>query len=50
MEERVYKTMSRTAGWNIALGIVVMVIGVASGVLLIIGGGRLLSAKSKVLF
>lgn len=50
MEEKIYKVMRGVAGWNIALGVVVMVIGIASGILLIVGGSKLLSAKSKVLF
>lgn len=50
MEEKVYKTMGGTGAWNIVLGIVVLTVGVASGVLLIIGGAKLLAARSKVLF
>lgn len=50
MEEKVYKTMGGTGAWNIVLGIVVLTVGVASGVLLIIGGAKLLAGRSKVLF
>lgn len=50
MEEKVYRTMRGTGAWNIVLGIVVLVVGVASGVMLIIGGAKLLAEKSKVLF
>ncbi|MBQ7358993.1 MAG: hypothetical protein IJW63_02725 [Lachnospiraceae bacterium] len=48
--ERVFKTMRGTGALNIALGVVVLVVGVASGVLLIIGGAKLLGDKSKILF
>lgn len=50
MEEKVYKTMGSAGAWNIALGIVVLVVGVASGVMLIIHGAKLLAGRSKVLF
>ncbi len=50
MEERVYRIMGGTGAWNIVLGIVVLTVGVASGVLLIIGGAKLLAGRSKVLF
>ena len=50
MEERTYQIMSRTGGWNIALGIVSIVVGVSAGVLLIISGGKLLAGKSRIMF
>ncbi len=50
MEEKVYKTMRGTGAWNIVIGIVVMVIGVAAGVMLIVGGAKLLADKRKILF
>ncbi|MCI8947438.1 MAG: hypothetical protein HFI91_10345 [Lachnospiraceae bacterium] len=50
MEEKAYKIMGLTGGLNITLGVIAIVAGIASGVLLIVGGGRLLAAKSKLLF
>lgn len=50
MEEKVYKTMGRGGALNITLGVIAIVTGLTSGVLLIIAGGRLLAAKSKILF
>lgn len=50
MEERVHKTMTWTGALNIALGIVSIVIGLASGILLIVGGSRLLADRKKLLF
>lgn len=50
MDEKVYKTMSSTGSANIVLGIISVVVGVATGVLLIINGARLLAGKSKIMF
>lgn len=50
MEERTYKTMGGSGALNIALGVVVLVVGVASGVLLMISGAKLLAGRSKILF
>ena len=43
MDERIYKTMGRSGALSIVLG-------VTSGVMLLISGGRLLTGKSKILF
>ncbi len=50
MDERVYKTMSRSGALSIAIGVISIVVGVTSGVLLLISGGRLLAGKAKILF
>ena len=50
MEERIYKTMSRSGALNVVCGVVAIAIGVAMGVLLNISGSKLLSRKSKILF
>lgn len=50
MEEKAYKTMSRTGALNITLGVIALVAGIAGGVLLIVSGARLLAVKSKLLF
>lgn len=50
MNEKVYKTMENVGGWNIALGIVLIVVGVTMGVLQIIHGGRLLNGKKDITF
>lgn len=50
MEEKVYKTMRGTGATNIAIGIVTIIMGIAGGILLIIGGAKLLSRKSDILF
>lgn len=50
MEERTYKTMGGSGALNIAVGVVALVVGVASGVLLIISGAKSLAGRSKILF
>lgn len=50
MNEKTYKTMSTVGGGNIALGIVVLVTGLAAGILMIINGARLLKRKSEIMF
>lgn len=48
--EKAYKTMNGSGALNLILGAVVTIIGVTSGVLLIISGAKLLAAKSKIMF
>lgn len=50
MDEKIYKTMGGSGALNIVLGIVVLAVGAASGVLLIVSGAKLLSRKSRILF
>lgn len=48
--EKIYRSMKFSAAVNITLGIVMIVCGIAGGILLLISGGKLLSNKSKILF
>lgn len=50
MEEKIYKTMGGAGALNISVGVVILVAGITSGVLLIISGAKLLAGKSKILF
>ena len=50
MDEKIYKAMGRAAALSIILGVVLIVVGLTSGILLLISGGRLLIGKSKILF
>ena len=50
MNEKIYKTMSRCGAASIALGIIVLVTGVASGVLMLVSGARLLKRKTEITF
>ena len=49
MSEKIYKAMRNAGALSIVLGIVTLVTGIASGILLIISGANLLKKKSSVL-
>ena len=49
MNERIYKTMANPGAGSLALGIVVLVTGLVTGVLMIVNGARLLKRKSDIL-
>lgn len=46
--EKIYQTMSRCGAGGLALGIVVLVMGVVSGVLMIIGSAKLIKQKYQI--
>lgn len=48
--EKAYKSMKLIGAANIAIGITVLVTGVAAGILAIIGGARLLKNKHELIF
>ena len=48
MEEKVYKTMGNVGAFNIVIGICVIATGIASGVMLIINGARLIKKKYEL--
>ena len=50
MEERTYKVLRGAGAANITLGIVSLVVGVATGVLLIISGAKLFASKKNIMF
>ena len=49
-EEKVYKTMKSVGTFNLVMGILAIVAGVAIGVTFIINGTKLLAQKSDILF
>ena len=49
MGEKIYNTMKQAGALNVTLGIVSLAVGVASGILLIIHGAKLLKRKGDVL-
>lgn len=49
MDEKVYKTIGTVGGGTLAIGICVLVTGIASGILLIVGGARLLKNKERLI-
>ena len=44
-QEKLYRTMSRSGGIGIAAGSAVILIGIASGVLMIVSGAKLLLSR-----
>lgn len=48
--EKTYRTMKIVGAGNIALGIIMAVVGVTAGVITIIGGARLLKGKEELTF
>ena len=50
MDERLYKLLGGSGALNLAFGIISIVVGVATGVLLIINGGKLLASRKKIIF
>ena len=50
MEEKSYKLLGGSGALNIAVGAVVLVSGIASGVLLIVNGARQLAHRGKLIF
>ena len=50
MGEKIYNSMKRAGTWNLVLGIILAVVGVAMGVLFIVNGSKLLKDKADVTF
>lgn len=50
MSEKIYTTMKSVGIGNLVMGILLIVAGIASGVIMIISGGKLLKKKSDILF
>lgn len=48
--EKVYKSMKHVGAGNIALGVVIMVVGVVVGIVSIATGAKLLKAKANITF
>lgn len=48
--EKAYKTMSSAGAANIVLGIIMIVTGVAAGIITVINGARLLRHKHEITF
>lgn len=50
MMEKIYHTMKSVGVWNLVLGILMILAGVVSGILLILNGAKLLKKKSDLMF
>lgn len=48
--EKTYKTMANVGAGDLTLGIIILVTGVVTGILMIINGARLLKGKSDLMF
>ena len=48
--EKLYKTLGLTGAANITVGIVVIVIGVAAGIVSIVAGAKLINSKKGMMF
>ena len=48
--EKTYTTMRTVGGGSIALGIIVLVTGMVTGILMVVNGARLLKAKKEITF
>lgn len=48
--EKIYRTVARSGAGNLALGIIILVTGVTTGILLIINGAGLLKQKGLITF
>ncbi|MBQ7613813.1 MAG: hypothetical protein IJU77_02110 [Butyrivibrio sp.] len=49
MEEKTYKVLGGAGALNIAFGVISIVVGVTTGVLLIISGGKLLASRRNII-
>lgn len=50
MMERIYTTMRNTGAASIVVGVVILVVGITTGIVAIINGALLLKRKSDVTF
>lgn len=50
MNEKAYKLMRSVGAGSIVIGIIILVTGIATGVLAIVNGARLLKRKSDLIF
>ena len=50
MEDKVYRSMGVIGAYNLAVGIILMVVGVTCGILSIIGGAHLFKNQKKLTF
>lgn len=50
MSERPYKTMEQAGAGNLVIGILLIVVGLVTGILTIVNGARLLKSKSELIF
>lgn len=49
MDEKLYKTIGFSGAANLTIGICILVIGIASGILLILNGAKLIKSRKNIL-
>lgn len=49
VNEKIYNTMSSAGAGNLVVGIIVLVTGLVTGILMIVNGARLLKHKSDIM-
>ncbi|EET59888.1 hypothetical protein BRYFOR_08011 [Marvinbryantia formatexigens DSM 14469] len=47
--EKIYRTLSATGAGDIVIGILVIVVGLAAGILAVVNGARLLASRKHVM-
>ena len=50
MHEKIYNMMGTIGGSSIAMGVIVLVVGAATGIMMIINGARLLGKRGEITF
>ena len=50
MSEKIYSTMKSVGIGNLVTGILIIVVGIAGGIIMIISGAKLLNKKKDILF
>ncbi len=50
MNEKIFKMMGTTGAGNIAIGIIIMVVGVTVGIIAIVSGAKLVKGKNDIMF
>lgn len=50
MNEKIFKIMGTTGAGNIAIGIIVLIVGVTVGTIAIISGAKLVKGKNDIIF
>lgn len=48
--EKIYRTLSTTGAGDIVIGVLVIVVGLAAGIIAIVNGARLLASRKRVIF
>lgn len=50
MPEKAYQTMKHAGAWGIVMGVLLLIAGVAIGIMSIVYGGKLLANKKEITF